>query len=302
MLIDPRHLEQIAVIVDTGTLREAAEQLGTSQPALSRTVHALETRLETTLFERASRPLRPTVLCLALAEQGRAIRTARIRAAEMVGVGARGFFGTLKIGAPPFLCGRLMSTAIAEFLSERENVRIDLSPNYKAQLLDRLNHNKVDMIVGPSKFVEAGNSDFRVEPLFEDTNVVVGRAGHPLLQEDEFAAIGLENTTWIGHHEHSALRTDMENALKQFGVMRPRIAFQSESAGTVLDILRASDFLTILPRHAIRKDGTDGLATARLRLSDHVQIVSIITLAQTAETKLTLDFKEHLRRTLRRIV
>lgn len=301
MLIDPRHLEQVAVIVDTGTLREAAQQLGTSQPALSRMVHALETRLETALFERATRPLRPTALCMALAEQGRAIRSARLRASDVVSAGARGFSGALKLGAPPFLCGRLMSTAIAEFLSQRENVRINLTPNYKSQLLDQLYHNKLDMIVGPSKFVEAGNTEFVVETLFEDKNVVVGRAGHPLLQTGEFNPTGMQNTTWIGHSEHSALRTDMENALKQLGVLRPRIAFQSESAGTVLDILRASDFLTVLPRHAIRKDGKDGLTSARLRLSDHVQVVSIITLAQTTETKLTVDFKEHLRNSLRHL-
>ena len=36
MIIDPRHLEQLAVIVDAGTLQTAADKIGTSQPALSR--------------------------------------------------------------------------------------------------------------------------------------------------------------------------------------------------------------------------------------------------------------------------
>ena len=33
MLIDPRHLEQISIIVQIGTLQGAADKIGMSQPA-----------------------------------------------------------------------------------------------------------------------------------------------------------------------------------------------------------------------------------------------------------------------------
>ena len=74
MIIDPRHLEQISVIVDTGTLQAAADRIGTSQPALSRMIRTLEARLGTRLFERDRRPLRVTPMGIELANQGRATR------------------------------------------------------------------------------------------------------------------------------------------------------------------------------------------------------------------------------------
>ena len=117
MLIDPRHLEQISIIVQTGTLQAAAERAGTSQPALSRMIRTLESRIGQPLFERDRRPLRPTSLGLELACQGRAILIARERAVELVDQSQRGVFGVLKIGAPPFICERLVAEAISDFLA-----------------------------------------------------------------------------------------------------------------------------------------------------------------------------------------
>ncbi|MDP5220701.1 LysR family transcriptional regulator [Ruegeria sp. 2205SS24-7] len=295
MLIDPRHLEQLAVIVEEGTLQLAAEKLGTSQPALSRMIANLELRTGMTLFERTTRPLTPTAIGLELSQQGKAIRSARLRAAEMVDFGARGFFGVLKLGAPPFLCKSLMTEAIADFLSERPNIRIDLIPDYRAGLMEKLYHNQIDVIVGPSKFAEQGNTELTLERLFSDSNVVVGRKGHPLTAVESRTSVDLQGYTWVGHSDRSLLRSDMEDALRLLGIVAPRVAFQSESAGAVLELLTVTDFLTVLPRYALSHDGSDNLGIVPIDLPDVRHDVSAITLTQRTETKLTSDFKAHLR-------
>ena len=53
MKLDPRHLVQLAAILDSGTLRVAAGRLGTTHPALSRTIAMMEERIGTPLFERS---------------------------------------------------------------------------------------------------------------------------------------------------------------------------------------------------------------------------------------------------------
>lgn len=295
MKLDPRHLEQLAVIVEVGTLQQAATRMGTSQPALSRMISTLEKRIGMPLFERSTRPLTPTAIGLELSQQGRAIRTARLRAMEMVDFGAQGFFGVLKLGAPPFLCKSLMSEAIASFLAARPKIRIDLIPDYRAGLMERIYLNQLDVVVGPSKFVDQGNTDLVLDPLFKDNIVVVGRADHPVLAMSSPTATDLESVTWVGHSERSLLLSDMEDALRLMGVRTPRVAFQSESSQAILELLKNSDFLTVLPNYAIRPDGSDGLAVARIALPIQAQVISAITLAQRVETKLTTDFKTHLR-------
>ncbi|MEP5154165.1 LysR family transcriptional regulator [Planktotalea sp.] len=295
MFIDPRHLEQLAVIVEAGTLQKAATQIGTSQPALSRMLSNLEARIGTPLFERSTRPLMPTPTGLELAQQGRSIRAARLRAAEVVDLGARGFFGVLKLGAPPFLCKNLMSEAIASFLTERSTVRIDLFPDYEVGLMERLYLNQLDVVVGPAKFVDPMITDLTLEPLFKDKNVIVGRQDHPLLKQSSFNVDDYRAAIWVGHTDRSTLRADMEDSLKLIGIPNPIVACQSESAEAVLQLIRETDFLTVLPQYAIKPDGSDGLAQATINLPTQDYEVSAITVADRKETTLISDFKEHLK-------
>ena len=73
MKLDPRHLEMLFAIVDKGGLTEGAALLGKSQPSLSRSLAMLEERVGAPLFEPDRRPLRPTELGQALAEEGRKV-------------------------------------------------------------------------------------------------------------------------------------------------------------------------------------------------------------------------------------
>ena len=294
MLIDPRHLEQISIIVQTGTLQAAAERAGTSQPALSRMIRTLESRIGQPLFERDRRPLRPTSLGLELAGQGRAILIARERAVELVDQSQRGVFGVLKIGAPPFICERLVAEAISDFLAERPAIRIDLFPDYFPELHRRLFQNEIDIIVGPAKAAGPRFSSILMEPLLEDRNLIVGRAGHPILA-CQITDRELSAATWVGHSDRSMLRHDMETALRLLGVRDLRFAFQSESAGAVLELIRRSDYLTVLPRYAIHSDTDESLAILPVSLPTADQTISIMSRINHEEDKLIAEFKSHLK-------
>ena len=294
MLIDPRHLEQLSIIVQAGTLQGAAEKIGTTQPALSRMIRTLESRIGQVLFERNRRPLKPTPLGIELASQGRAILIARERAVEMVDQSQKGFIGVLKIGAPPFICERLVAEAISDFLEKRPSIRIDLFPDYFPELHRRLFQNQIDIVIGPAKSASPRYSDILIEPLLEDRNVIVGRAGHPLLA-GEINGEELSAATWVGHSNRSMLRHDMETALRLMGVRDLRFAFQSESAGAVLELLRRSDYLTVLPRYAVRNAAEDALAILPVDLPTANQNIAIMSRVDREEAKLSVDFKAHMR-------
>lgn len=295
MFLDPRHLEQLSVIVDKGTFQAAATELNMTQPALSRMIATLEARIGMPVFKRTKRPLRLTDIGHELSSQGRVIRSARLRALEFVDLGKTGFSGVLKVGAPRFLCERLMTETIASFIEERPEVRIDLIADYYTGLQEQLFQNKIDIILGPAKSSNVVGNDLVIEPLFDDQNRVVGREDHPLLNKKEITVQDLSDVIWIAHSERSVLRTDMENALKLLGVKQIRLAFQTEAAGAVLETLRITDFLTVLPSYAIHASRPSGLKTLPIDLPSPINTVNMITLKDQLETKLLLDFKEHVR-------
>ncbi|MCQ0000964.1 helix-turn-helix domain-containing protein [Streptomyces sudanensis] len=55
-----RHLRQLRVVSETGSLNKAATVLGLPQPALSRQIRRLEELFGGTLFERDQHGTRPT--------------------------------------------------------------------------------------------------------------------------------------------------------------------------------------------------------------------------------------------------
>ena len=67
------HLLTIVTVADAGSMVNAAEILGTNQPAVSRMIAELEKRVGATLFERARRGLRPTILGAVAIERARVI-------------------------------------------------------------------------------------------------------------------------------------------------------------------------------------------------------------------------------------
>lgn len=193
------------------------------------------------------------------------------------------------------MCERLVAEAIIDFVAERPSIQIELVPEYFPQLHDLLFQNRIDIIVGPARSAKHGTLELALEPLFEDVNVIVGRREHPLTEKNVTVA-DLENVTWVGHADRSRLRNDMETSLRLLGLARVRFAFQSESAGAVIELLRNSDCLTVLPRYAVRHDGGDGLAILSFDLPTQKQTIALMTLSSRADTDLTAEFKTHMRR------
>ena len=295
MILDPRHLEQLSVIIDKGTLHAAAKQLGTTQPALSRMIATLEGRIGFPVFERAKRPLRPTAMGLELSNQGRAIRVARLRAQEFVDLGKRGFFGVLKIGAPRFLCERLVSETIASFVRERPDVRIDLISDYYTGLQERLFQNQIDIILGPAKMAHGTGTDLALAPLFDDKNAIVGRIDHPLLAHGKVTAQDLSEITWIAHSERSVLRSDMETALKLMGGQKPAPCVSNRSCRCRFGIVaqyRFFDSPTQLRNQSSKNKWTGQFFP--IDLPSPINTINMITLKEREETKLLADFKAHV--------
>jgi DNA-binding transcriptional LysR family regulator len=252
MKIDPRHLLQIAAIVDRGTFSAAAESLGTSQPALSRIVTLLERRLGALLFDRESRPPKPTEAGLSLAEQGRAIRAATDHAAIALDRISKGEFGKIRIGAPPFLADHLLPEALCEFLPGHPRIQIELISDFFPALQAKLLMDDIDMIVGPVTLVDRSQS-FIIHKLLDDSNVVVCRAGHPLGRKRKIRSEDLEQSNWISYSTASTLHSDMQAALTSAGVNQINICFESQSAGAVLQVLEGTDYLTMLPYNVAKR-------------------------------------------------
>jgi DNA-binding transcriptional LysR family regulator len=302
MKLDPRHLVQLATILDAGTLRVAAERLGTTQPALSRTIAMMEERIGTPLFERRRRPLTPTDTGIELAAFGRTIRGAVEQADRMSHQITSGDYGTIRVGAPPFMCDQLISRIIGGFTRARPQVRVVLHGDYFPALVTALNNHRLDMVIGPFELLERPTG-LAIERILKNRNVIVCRSGHKLTRRKKVTAADFEQALWAGHSRQSVLSADLRATLADLGVDQLNVAFESDSAGAVLTLVRDGDYLTVLPLLSVAQRVVAGeLATLPTPRGGPERWTAIITRADSAQNAAMTELKKVLAREITAIV
>lgn len=302
MKLDPRHLIQLAAILDSGTLRVAAERLGTTQPALSRTIAMMEERIGTPLFERNRRPLTPTDTAVELAAFGRTIRSAIERADDLSREITAGQYGTIRLGAPPFFCDHLLSRIIGEFARTRPQIRVALHGDYFPALVTALFNHRLDIVIGPFELLERP-SGLTVERILQNRNVIVCRPGHTLTRKKKLTAADLEAAMWIGHSRESVLAADMRATLADLGVNQLNVVFESDSAGAVATLVREGDYLTVLPLLSVAQRVQAGeLAALATPRRGPERWTGIITRADTTQSAAMTELKKALARDITAVV
>jgi DNA-binding transcriptional LysR family regulator len=246
MKIDPSQLEMLAAIVEAGGLTEGAAMMGKSQPALSRSMAALEQRLGAALFVAGKRPLQPTELGLRLAEEGRRILQAGAAASQMVQNWRAGRSGAVLVGGTPVFMDGVIVAMLAAFQMQNPDVRIAQSYGYAPDLTANLLAGNLDLAICP---LRADDRDARLtfDPLLPGRNVIAARDGHPLAHARSLTAADLMRFPWLAPPENSPLYTDLVQIISTISDTKIRVAYSGGSISAVMEVLMGSDALTVLP-------------------------------------------------------
>jgi len=258
MKLDERHLVQLAAVVQTGSVTEGAALIGLTQPAVSRTLAMLEKRLGEPLFHKGRRPLEPTALGRALADHGQVMLAASRKASELVDDFRQGQAGAVRLGGVPFFMDALIAGMVADFQRAHSGVRIDQSYGYLPDLSAALLADRIDIGVCPIDILDEGSS-LTFQEILRAHNVIACGATHPLLLKRKIAAADLVAYPWIAPPPGSPLLSDLHRILLWLGVSGIRVRYSGGSPLSVVNYMKATDALTVLPHSvvfALRNDRT----------------------------------------------
>jgi DNA-binding transcriptional LysR family regulator len=121
-----RHLRLLTALEFNPTLREAALEVGITQPAASQILRELEDLLEVQLFERHARGLRATDAGRLLAEQSRQMLGGVDYTAEALAAAALGQRKPLQIAAIPAAIAALLAPKLPELRRRLQGWRLTL--------------------------------------------------------------------------------------------------------------------------------------------------------------------------------
>ena len=246
MKIDPKHLAVIEVIRAEASLTRAADLLGTSQPALSRTVSDLEIRLGAPVFDRSSRPWTLTRLGEVLARQGATVLRAQARAAQEFDAFRSGARGRLRIAGPPFFTDGAVAHMLPAFHERFRDVAFDLTHGYGDDLTEAVRSGRADLAIYPLGIGEQ-LEDLTFTRLIDGRNVIVCRERHPILRLAYPRPLALLDYGWIMPPEGSPLSADMAAILSDLQMHEAEIVLHGGTLAGVLAYVAHSDTLTVLP-------------------------------------------------------
>lgn len=247
MKLDPKHLAQLSVIVEAGSFQLAADRLGLTQPALSRNMRTLETRLDAPLFKRDGRRSVPNSLGLRLARNGLAIRLAEEQASIVADQSAKGSVGELRIGAPPIVAGRFLTQSLSRFIQENPSCAVELRTGLVHELRAMLERGQIDVVLGPQSLADP-TEGLEFAPLIDDRVGILCRVGHALTRRGGIMPSDLEAQVWLAHSRGSLLRQQTEAAMIASGVTTMQIVCETDSIRSVLEIVAATDLITTMPK------------------------------------------------------
>lgn len=180
--MDTQKLLHLLAVVEHGTFSEAARAVHLTQPALSRSIRALEDELKAQLFDRGARRARLTVFGELVADRARRMRLEERQLRRDLELLRGGEEGSLAIGVAPAPAALLLTPFLIHMAQTHPRIKVRTETGATSALLDALRSETIDAIVGDAYVLRAAD-DIDMEPLGELPAGLVCRAGHPILRK-----------------------------------------------------------------------------------------------------------------------
>ncbi len=252
--IDLRLVDTTILLVFLGAMRHrqataVAREMGLTQPAVSHALKRLRKLYDDPLFLRRAHGLEPTALAHELEPKVRRI----VRLISQTLEGADEFEPSststdLKIGAFDYELTGVIPPLVAKLRKVSPGINIHAFSLFNDEALEALTQGRIDLAIGYFDFPAKSENHFVSEELFSEDYVLVGRKGHPLLEEDlTFERIARANHLLIS--PHGPTRNLVDQALQLQGLRR-NIQTIVPSLFSALSIVESSDLVMTLPKRA----------------------------------------------------
>jgi DNA-binding transcriptional LysR family regulator len=253
-----RQLLLLVALAEEGNIHRAAQVLNMSQPAASKLLKDLEDVLEVSLFERLPRGMRPTWYGETMIRHARVALASLNQAHDELQAAKSGQFGQVSIGAITSPGLMLLPEAVQRVKADHPDLRISLQIETSDVLIEKLNQNKLDILVA-RLFAQHDKSDLRYEVLTEEPISVVARPDHPLLDASDLTLTDMAESGWIVPPAGSVLRHRFELMFQEIGLRAPVNLIETGALLFTTKMLQKSDMLSVLATDVARYYAEHGL-------------------------------------------
>lgn len=241
--MDVRRLRYFCRVLESGSMSRAATSLNVAQPALSKSIQALEQELETELLQRTSKGTVATEAGERLYEHAQIIFTQIDRAKVEIRESMARPTGHVVVGMPHSIISRLGMPLLKEVTRRFPSIRIELAQEHSHVLAARLRSGRIDIAVSAAQRLssELTSTPLLVEELF----LVTPRDG----KGNDGSAISFAEASRLSYILPSlsnGLRATVESQFKARSLPL-EVKYEIDAIGLIPQCVEAGLGATILP-------------------------------------------------------
>lgn len=269
----PSSLRAFLAVAATASETRAAVLLDVSQPAINRSLHALEHLAGCAVFQRSVRGTRLTESGEALLWRVKlALAEARALASE-VAAWRGDLRGRVVVGALPLSVSLLLPQAVDAVRRLHPDIEITVIDGTYDSLMRQLRSADVDVVIGA---LREAPIDLRQETLVDEALAVVARRGHPCLKRSPPQLADLLGYEWVLPLPGTPASLALHRLFSLAGQSPPDGRLQASSAVFTRAIVRRTDRLALTSLgQALEDEQTGALVRVPLALPPTTRPVGI---------------------------
>ncbi|UNS95156.1 LysR family transcriptional regulator [Streptomyces tubbatahanensis] len=235
-------------IVAEGSITAGAHRMHLSLPSASARVRSLEHHAGVALLIRGRRGVRPTPAGTTLARYAREVLAQTARLESAVASYTRSPTAPLTLLGGGSAMHRLVPRALISFLRAHPDIDVTVSESRTPQTVRMLTDGEADL--GVVLDDEAGDCGLRMEPLGDDSLVVIGQAGGILAGRSALTYAEVAEHPLVGLDARSSLRRWIERHVGPHAtVVRHRTTVADLSV--LVSLAAAGAGLAVVPRRVL---------------------------------------------------
>ncbi|MCW6530793.1 LysR family transcriptional regulator [Sphingomonas lycopersici] len=268
-------LEAFLKLGEAGSFHQAALELGVSQPAFSRTIQQIETRLGVRLFDRDTRHVRLTLA----GERLRPVATRLLRDYDdsfrdfEAYVGGRS--GRIRVATLPSVAATLLPGAIRRFSAAFPGVTIDLWEDVGTPVHRAVAEAEADFGIAPPP---ASSLGLNFKTIYQDPVVLACRIDDPLVAETRHDWQVFRDHPFIAMSPDTGLRNLIDQAFEAAGVTVEPL-FNCKQPATACALIAASLGIGALTRMTIAQVNHPDLTWRSLGRPEASRPIGLVTSA-----------------------
>lgn len=258
-----RHVQVLLKIAELGSVQRTADAIGLTQSSVTLALAYIERLLETQLFIRHARGVRPTATCLELLPAARQVMQGIVESAEVVASRHRHGRGIVRLVASVAALN-MLTNALLQFSQRLPSIEVHIREAEGEDQLLAIARQEADLVACRRPSVIPERWQFR--PLLEDEVVIVCSADHPLARSRRYDEAALAAQLWVMVPSGTTARERFDEFVSKLPAMPRTHSLITRNATLLVRLLQQRRALTMLPLSFVRDFIEQGeLALVKMR-------------------------------------